>query len=86
MGEGNQTGHPSWTSLNSQQGNAETERPSELNGLCGCPTPTSSRCRSQGGELRGQQTRQSQLTINGASSVTAESSQQAPQYARQPPT
>lgn len=42
--EGNQTGHPSWTSLNSQQGNAEPERPSELNGLktlCGYSTPTS---------------------------------------------
>lgn len=33
MGKGNQTKHPAWTSLNSQQGNAETERPSELNGL-----------------------------------------------------
>lgn len=89
MGEGNQTKHPAWTSLNSQQGNAETERPSELNGLktlCGYPTPTSSRFRSQGGELRGQQRRQSQLRMDGASSVPAESPQQAPQYARQPPT
>lgn len=36
--------------------------------------------------MRSQQTRQSQLMMDSASSVTAQSPQQAPQYARQPPT
>lgn len=87
MGEGNQTKHPAWTSLNSQQGNAETERPSELNGLKTlCGYFRSYKLKMQKPGLRGQQRRQSQLRMDGASSVPAESPQQAPQYARQPPT